>query len=51
MEAGRISEKDLEDSRAQLLQKELALLDTDQALFQRQLDLLHSTGAIAAAIQ
>jgi len=51
MEAGRISEKDLEDSRTQLLQKELALLDADQVLFQRQLDLLHSTGIIAAAIQ
>ena len=51
LESGRISEKDLEDSRAQLLQKELALLDADQALFQRKLDLLQSTGAIATAIQ
>jgi outer membrane protein TolC len=51
MEAGRLSEKDLEESRTQLLQKELALLDADHALFQRKLDLLQSTGTIAAAIQ
>lgn len=51
MEAGRIEEKDLEDSRVQLLQKELALLDADRILFQRKLDLLHSTGIIASAIQ
>jgi outer membrane protein TolC len=51
METGRISEKDLEESRTQLLQKELALLDADQALFQRKLDLLHTTGATATAIQ
>ena len=51
MEAGRISEKDVEESRAQLLQKELALLDADQALFQRGLELLHSTGTIGTAIQ
>ena len=51
MEAGRISEKDLEESRAQLLQKELALLDADQALFQRELELLHSTGATGTALQ
>jgi outer membrane protein len=51
LEAGRISEKDLEDSRTQLLQKELALLDADRALFQRKLELLHSTGAIAEATQ
>jgi outer membrane protein len=51
LEAGRISEKDLEESRTQLMQKELALLDADQALFQRKLDLLHATGTIATAIQ
>ena len=51
MEAGRISEKDLEESRTLLLQKELALLDADQTLFQRQLELLHSTGAIGTALQ
>ena len=51
MEAGRITEKDVEESRAQLRQKELALLDADQALFQRGLELLHSTGTIGTAIQ
>jgi outer membrane protein len=51
METGRISEKDLEESRTQLLQKELSLLDADQALFQRKLDLLHATGTMATAIQ
>ena len=51
MAAGRISEKDLEESRAQLLQKELALLDADQTLFQRKLELLQSTGAIGTALQ
>jgi outer membrane protein len=51
MEAGRISEKDLEDSRAQLLEKELAILDADQALYQRKLDLLFSTGIIVTALQ
>jgi outer membrane protein TolC len=51
MDAGRISEKDVAESRSQLLQKELALLDADQALFQRKLELLHSTGAIGTALQ
>ncbi|HTY61280.1 MAG TPA: TolC family protein [Acidobacteriota bacterium] len=51
LEAGRISEKDLEASRSQLLQKELALIDADRALFQQKMDLLHSSGAIATAIQ
>jgi outer membrane protein TolC len=51
MEGGRITVKELEDSRTQLLQKELALLDADQNLFQRKLDLLFAAGCIAAAIQ
>ncbi len=51
MEAGRIGEKDLEGARTQLLQKELALLDADQTLFRRKLELLLATGAIATAIQ
>jgi outer membrane protein TolC len=51
MESGRIAVKELEDSRARLLQKELALLDADQNLFQRKLDLLFSAGCIEAAIQ
>jgi outer membrane protein len=51
MESGRISIKDLEDARSQLLQKELALLDADQDLFQRKLELLHAVGSISTAIQ
>jgi outer membrane protein len=51
MEAGRIGEKDLQESRAQLLQKELSLLDAEQGLFQRGLELLHSTGAIGTSLQ
>jgi len=51
MEGGRITAKELEDSRTQLLQKELALLDADQNLYQRKIDLLYTTGSITAAIQ
>jgi len=51
MEAGRLGEKDVAESRAQLMQKELALLDADQALFQRGLELLHATGTIGTALQ
>jgi outer membrane protein len=50
MESGRILAKDLEDSRAQLLQKELAVLDADRDLFQKKLDLLFSTGDIEAVL-
>lgn len=51
MEAGRIGEKELEESNSQLLLKELSLLDADQMLFQRKLSLLHITGTLAAAMQ
>lgn len=51
MESGRITSKDFEDSRSQLLQKELTLLDADLDLFQRKLDLLQSAGAILPAVQ
>jgi len=50
-ENGRISQKDLEDSRSQVQQKEMALLEADQVLFQRKLEFLRTTGAIASAIQ
>jgi outer membrane protein TolC len=50
-ESGRISQKDLEDSRSQVQQKEMALLEADQVLFQRKLEFLRTTGAIASAIQ
>jgi outer membrane protein len=49
--SGRISVKEIEDSRMQLQQKELALIDTDQALCQRKLELLRVIGAIESAIQ
>jgi outer membrane protein len=48
---GRISVKEIEDSRMQLQQKELALIDADQALFQRKLDLLRVAGSILSTIQ
>jgi outer membrane protein len=51
MEGGRLSAKEMEDSRSQLLQKELALLEADQILFQRKLELLHSAGSLLSAIQ
>jgi len=51
LESGRISAKELEDSRSQLRQKELALLEADQLLFQRKLELLRTAGSVASAIQ
>jgi outer membrane protein len=51
MESGRITSKELEELRTQLLQKELALLDADQNLFQRKLDVLYAAGCITTAIQ
>ncbi len=46
-EAGRISAGEMEDLRAQLNQKEKALLDMDRALSQRKLELLRVIGAAA----
>jgi outer membrane protein len=51
LESGRISTKELEDSRSQLQQKEMAVLDADQVLFQRKLELLRAVGSIVSAIQ
>jgi len=50
-DSGRITARELEDLRTQLLQKELALLDADQNLYQRKIDLLYTTGSITTAIQ
>lgn len=50
-DSGRLTAKELEESRAQLLQKELSLLDADRNLFQRKLDLLYAAGSMAAALQ
>jgi outer membrane protein len=49
--SGRIGIKEIEDARMQLQQKELALIDADQALFQRKLELLRVVGSIESAIQ
>jgi outer membrane protein len=51
MEGGRITAKEMEEFRSQLLQKELALLDANQALFQRKVELLHSAGSLLSTIQ
>jgi outer membrane protein len=49
--SGRINIKEIEDAGMQLQQKELALIDADQALFQRKLELLRVVGSIESAIQ
>jgi outer membrane protein len=51
MESGRLSIKEMGNSRSQLIEKELALLDADQVLFQRKLELLHSAGSLISTIQ
>ncbi len=47
-EAGRIQEKDMDDARAELLGKQLAAIDADKALFERQVNLLQASGSLAA---
>jgi outer membrane protein len=49
--SGRIGAKEIEESRMQVQQKELALINAGQALFQRKLELLHVVGTLASAIQ
>jgi outer membrane protein len=51
LESGRISAQELESLRSTLQQKELAQIESDQALFQRKLSLLRVTGIIASALQ
>ena len=51
LESGRISVEEFEDSRLELQQKELAMLDADEAVFQRKLELLHTVGVVASEIQ
>jgi outer membrane protein len=51
LEEGRISPQNTEESRALLQQKELALLETDQVVFQQKLELLRAVGIISAALQ
>lgn len=51
LDAGRISPKELDDYRSMLQQKDLALLQADEVLFQRKLELLHVAGSISSALQ
>jgi len=51
LENGRISRKDFEEIKTQLLQKEFTLLDAEQILFQRKLELLGIIGDVPAAFQ
>jgi outer membrane protein len=51
LESGRISAQELESLRSTLQQKELAQIESDQALFQRKLSLLRVAGIIASALQ
>ncbi len=51
LESGRIGWKEMEDFRSQLRQKELALLEADQILFQRKLELLRAVGSLESTIQ
>jgi outer membrane protein TolC len=50
-ESGRISAQEMENIRSTLQQKQLALLETDQALFQRKVTLLRAAGIVASALQ
>lgn len=50
LESGRIGPGDLEEARGQLHQKELAILDAEQLLYQRKLELLSATGSISSLI-
>lgn len=51
LESGRISGQEMANLRSQVLQKELALLEADQILFQRKLELLRTIGSLTDAIQ
>ena len=51
LSGGRIGAKELEEARMQLQQKELALMQADQTVFQRKVELLRVIGSIASAIQ
>jgi hypothetical protein len=51
LENGRISAQELENLRSTLQQKELAQIESNQALFQRKLSLLQAAGITASALQ
>lgn len=51
MESGRITQKDLEDSRSRVMEKEMAALEAEGELFKKKLDLLYSTGEIETVLR
>jgi len=48
LEVGRVSPKEVESSRNQLREKQLAALEAEKALFQKQIDFLRTTGTLTA---
>lgn len=48
LQGGRISSRNVELSRSQLREKEIAQLETQKVLFQRKIELLRVTGTIAS---
>ena len=50
LENGKISLREMEDSRLQVQQKELAVIQADQILFQRKLELLRITGSLLSTV-
>lgn len=51
LEEGRIGPNEMEEFRSQMQQREIALIEADQVLFQRKLELLRALGSIASALQ
>jgi outer membrane protein TolC len=51
MEAGRISTRELDESRGALREKEIGQIDANRAVFQRQVDLLRVAGALAECFE
>jgi hypothetical protein len=51
LESGRISVLDLEEIKSQLFQKEYALFESEQILFQRKLELLSIIGDTSTVLQ
>jgi adhesin transport system outer membrane protein len=47
LESGRLAPKDVDDARNQVHQRELAEIEAARALFEREIDLLRTTGAAA----
>jgi outer membrane protein len=51
LESGRIGPQEMYDARSLLHQKELTVLETDQAVFQKKLELLKAIGTASASLQ